>query len=132
MADPYQLPSRPATIAFADGSHLDGLELEVDLRCSMDMLFRIGDVGSLQPDQGFALLEEWARDKLLGWNLHGADGQPVPATPEGLRGQLDFTDAGVLLGRYYRAVSGLEPDFGVRSRSGATSATPKRRRSRRS
>ncbi len=128
----FQLPPRPATIAFADGSEFAGLELEVDLRCSMDMLMRIGDIRTLTPEQCMDLLEEWASHKLIAWNLVDAGGEPVPATPAGLRAQLDFAAAGVLLGKYYRAVSGVDRPLGKRSRSGGTSATRKPRRSRRS
>lgn len=129
MGEPFRLPPKPATIAFADGSEYDGLELEVDLRCSIDMLFRIADVSTLEPGTVLALLDEWARDKLLGWNLTDAGGAPVPATPEGLRAHLDAGSAGVLLGKYANAVSGVNAPLAQRSRSGGTSATRKSRRS---
>lgn len=132
MSLPFRLPPKPATIVFADGSDYQGLELEVDLRCSMDLLMRIGDTGTLSPEQVMELLEEWATGKLLGWNLVDADGAPVPATAAGLRAHLDFYGAGVLLGRYYRAVNGVDANLGARSRSGGTSATQKPRRNRRS
>lgn len=132
MAAPFQLPPKPATIVFADGSDYQGLELEVDLRCSMDLLMRIGDSAQLSPEQCMDLLEEWATGKLLGWNLVDAGGAPVPATAAGLRAHLDFYGAGVLLGRYYRAVNGVDRNLGKRSRSGGTSATQKPRRNRRS
>lgn len=132
MAAPYALPPKPATLAFADGSEYQGLELEVDLRCSMDLLFRIGDLQALKPDEIMALLEEWARDKLLSWNLVDAQGNPVPPSVAGLRATLDPRTAGVLLGKYASAVNGVDAPLAKRSRSGGTSATRKPRRSPRS
>jgi hypothetical protein len=109
-------------LVFGPESDYDGLEVNVTSMPVGELM----DIAELQEKAGgddleaiTKLLEQFA-SHLKGWNLEEEDGNPVPATFEGLRGQdLEFVLA--LISHWTEAIASVAQDLGKGSKSGGTS-----------
>src|SRR5688572_26476293 len=82
----FQLPSRPYTITF-EGTEFEGAEVVVRRRVSLGAFFELVDMAGENYQNHVRL---FAKQVLMSWNLlYGEDfpdleGQPIPATPDGI------------------------------------------------
>lgn len=145
----FQLPGRPVTLVFEDGS-LKGLELEVRTAVPFDYYFDLtkyvsspGTKPSGKKANAFAELEatlaeakhmmaRFAEISLISWNLADAAGKPVPATVAAFTAHVDPTSFGIMLGRYISAIGRVPAPLAVRSSSGSASRAPRASNRRRS
>lgn len=126
----FRPSERLATIAFADGSSLDGLELEVNLRVSTrflyDVLAALDGVDPSRSETVMPLLLDWAAHCLRGWNLVDAAGAAVAASPEAFVDELGLIETTLVIRKWAAALAGVSGPLGAPSPDGDSSATPSR------
>lgn len=116
----FRVPRREALVEFEEGHEYHGAEVRLRLDVPMGLVFEFQRLGS----DGEAALRRFGDQILLGWNLEDDDGEPVPATADGLLTQ-PFGFANTLMTRWAEAVTGVPGPLGVPSSNGATSAASK-------
>jgi hypothetical protein len=117
---PFSLKPRVTTIVFADGSDLDGLEVDVNLRVPMGFIF---DLATIDPDDvpgARRMMEGWAARCLISWNLTDVDGAPVPATAEGFLREVDPESGALLILKYVGLFGRVAGPLGEPSSSART------------
>ena len=77
-------PKRTAILKFTDGDY-EGAEVTCSLDVSTGIILDFQRIGEELSEADFdALLRKFGRYYLLSWNLEDNDGDPIPATAEGM------------------------------------------------
>lgn len=97
---------------------LDGLEVKT-YGTSIGQVKRFMSFANDKPsaEQTLELFEAFG-EALIKWNLEDRDGQPVPATPEGIDGFPDSRLMGQIVNTWINTVSGVDEELGKDSSSG--------------
>jgi len=109
---------------FADDTELAGLEVRARSVPLGEFMSIVGLADTAEPGS-----EEMKRlfggfaEQLVSWNLEAEDGQPVPATLEGLYSQ-DFEFTMQLVLAWIEAIASVPGPLGETSSSGGTSPVP--------
>lgn len=121
----YRRKARLFNLAFAPDHPLHGLEVtarSVSMRDLLAVMELASLAGASLRDQavGVGRLTEKLAELIVSWNLEDEDGNPVPATAEGVQGQdMDFVLA--LCESWIDAVAGVPAPLPQPSEDGAPS-----------
>jgi hypothetical protein len=105
MTGRYQHPSRTFILRFEDMPGLEVVMRSASIGTLMDMAAVADKVaaGKASAPETLGLFTEFAR-QLSSWNLDGEDGQPVPATLDGVR-SLDADLFLVIFGAWFEGMT---------------------------
>jgi hypothetical protein len=120
MKKGFRLPARTALLDFS-GTEYDGAVVRVRLNVPLRLLLELqaieqGDSGEVK--EGFL---KFAREALVDWNLEGEDGQPIPATAEGIL-NVSTAFATYLISQWSQVVARPPAPLAGPSANGSTSA----------
>jgi hypothetical protein len=124
----YRPPSQKFKIEYAPGHDLHGLELTVK-QGNMGIAMRVAKLSKLRSDknmspENIAMIDE-AFDAfasiLVSWNVEDDDGNPVPATKDGLY-SLDFEFLATVMTAWSEKVAGVSAPLPKPSDNGKTLA----------
>lgn len=118
MAKGYQhKPEEPelATVDFAPGHRMHGLEIRVRLRVPVGVI-----LGAVAGDVSRAMKP--FLKQVESWNLEDADGNPVPFSLEAFEETFDTGEAGEILAGWVQSVAGLTTPLVEPSSASAISA----------
>lgn len=82
----FRPPKRTATLTFDEDHDYHGAEIECHLDAPMGLVFEFQRIGDEGADQA-GIMRDFGDRVLIAWNLEDDDGQPIPATGEGLLAQ---------------------------------------------
>lgn len=103
----FRPPKRTATLTFEEGHDYHGAEVSVRLDVPMSVVF---EFDSLSPADG---MRRFGDEILIDWNIEDDDGNPVPATADGLLSQ--SSDFGLaLLDAWKESAAGVPTPLGRR------------------
>ena len=80
----FKLPKRTALLVF-EGEY-EGAEVRVRLTVPLGVFLDFGEVQTERPLEAYGMYMDAI---VLGWNLEDDDGNPIPATREGMRQHVD-------------------------------------------
>jgi hypothetical protein len=96
----FKLPERTYVLHFEEGTYLDGAEIK----------FRATPVGALvkiSQAKGFKDLAKFLPEYLISWNLEDAEGNPIPATEEGIIEHLEEAVLAAIVHEWVMAAKGV-------------------------
>lgn len=117
----YKVKKRTAVIKFAVDTDFAGAELKCLFDVPLKKLFELQTLAEAgKAEESF---QRFGDDILIEWNVEDDDGNPVPATGEGLLCQpAPFANA--ILSKWLEAVQEPDRPFGLPPSDGSTSAEP--------
>lgn len=89
---------RTATITFAEGHALHGIEVKADLRMTVDAALGAEGASIRQAIVPFV-------ERIISWNLEDDAGEPVPVSVEAFGKHFDITEARALLMAWLEAAT---------------------------
>lgn len=102
----YRLQPKVYSLKFEDHPGLEVTARSVSVE-ELITILKLADAMTGTPDEKqIQQLFGWFMKRVVGWNLEGEDGKPVPATVKGLLGQ-DFDFALMLIMAWVQAISSV-------------------------
>ena len=120
----FRVAERLATIDFAEDSPFYGVEARVKISIPFRTLFWFQRNASNTDGSAEEALSFFADDYLISWNLEDENGNPYPASAEGIKSVPDAALVTALMEGWIEAVTQVPDPLSKASANGHTSAEP--------
>lgn len=118
----YKVPKRTLVLEFEQGDEHHGLEVRMILEAPLSLLFEMQRLARIATEEeAERILRTFGDALLIDWNVEDDEGQPIPATGDGLL-SLPFSLARLMIAKWTEAATGPPAPLGAPSPNGNTLA----------